>query len=53
MADVHVVPIGDIIEHDLSDDCICIPNQKPVTRDDGSIGWLATHSSLDGRELSE
>lgn len=53
MADIHVVPIGDLIEHALSDDCVCVPNQKPVEANDGSIGWVAIHSSLDGRELNE
>lgn len=53
MADIHVTPIDDLIEHVDSGDCICVPNQKPVLRADGSIGWLAIHSSLDGRELNE
>ena len=26
---------------------------ETVPRDDGSIGWLITHHSLDGRELNE
>jgi len=34
-------------------DCPCGPRTTPVERDDGSISWLITHHSLDGRELTE
>lgn len=51
---VHVVPNqNDQIAHDISTteaDCVCGPTVEPVTRDDGSIGWLIVHHSLDGRE---
>ncbi|MFJ4926854.1 hypothetical protein [Streptomyces sp. NPDC088736] len=52
MADLHVTPVGDAIEHDTSADsaCVCGPTDKPVPREDGSIGWIAVHHSLDGRE---
>jgi len=50
---VHVMPIGDIVEHVDSDECVCGPKMKPVSRDDGSIGWVILHSSLDGREMFE
>lgn len=50
----HVVPVDDLIEHDTDGgDCVCGPEETPVKRDDGSIGWLVTHHSLDGREASE
>lgn len=26
---------------------------RPVTREDGSVGWLMVHHSLDSREASE
>jgi hypothetical protein len=35
------------------DDCPCGPSVEPVPADDGSMGWLVTHHSLDGRELTE
>ncbi|MFF7308166.1 hypothetical protein [Streptomyces sp. NPDC008137] len=50
---LHVVPLGDAVEHTADDDCVCGPTAKPITRDDGSIGWLMIHHSLDGRELTE
>jgi len=51
---VHVTPMDDLIEHDTdSDDCICGPTSKPIPREDGSMGWVVTHHSLDGREHSE
>jgi len=49
MSSVHVVPVRDLIEH-ADHDCVCGPTTEPVERADGSIGWLITHHSLDGRE---
>ena len=53
-ADVlHVTPIGDLTEHDTSTteaDCVCGPTVQPEKREDGSVGWLIVHHSLDGRE---
>ena len=49
----HVVPVGDLIKHDISEDCACGPFAEPVKRDDGSVSWVLTHHSLDGREMSE
>ena len=49
---VHVVPVGDLIEH-ADQGCICGPAVEAVFRDDGSNGWLITHHSLDGREARE
>lgn len=50
---VHVVPIGDLVEHDADDECICGPTVEAVFREDGSNGWVAIHHSLDGREHHE
>lgn len=48
---LHVLPVGDLIEHeDIGEGCPCGPAIEPVPRDDGSYGWLITHRSLDGRE---
>lgn len=49
---VHVLPLDDLITHD-SDTCACGPTTEPIKRDDGGIGWVITHHSLDGRELHE
>lgn len=48
---LHVVPVGDLIEHDDSGtrDCVCGPATQPVPGDDGSMGRLILHHSLDGR----
>lgn len=51
--DVHVVPTGDLIEHEQTADCPCGPSPQPVKRDDGSVGWVVVHHSLDGREQFE
>jgi len=51
---VHVLPISDLIEHeDVGDECACGPTTEPVPSDDGSMGWLIVHHSLDGREQWE
>lgn len=53
---LHVTPIGDLVGHDTSTaeaDCVCGPEVRPVTDDDGSIGWLLVHHSLDGREREQ
>lgn len=54
MSTVRVSPTDDLIEH-VTDgvDCPCGPTTEPVMREDGSSGWLVTHHSLDGRELTE
>jgi len=44
----HVVPIGDVIEHELGDDCPCGPRVEFVTG-----GSVVVHYSLDNREAAE
>jgi hypothetical protein len=51
--DFHVMPVGDLVEHDTSTACVCHPTTEPVPREDGSIGVLHVHHSFDGREASE
>ena len=51
--ELHIHPVGDLIEHEVTDDCPCGPETQPVKRDDGSVGWLVVHNSLDGREKRE
>lgn len=54
MSAVHVLPVNDLIDHiDIGDDCPCGPALEPVKRDDGSVGWVIVHHSLDGRERDE
>lgn len=54
LGDVHSFPVGDLIEHDTDGgDCPCGPTPEAVKRDDGSVGWLITHHSLDGREQND
>lgn len=50
---LHVTPQRDLVGHDTSTtepDCACGPEVRPVTQEDGSMGWLLVHHSLDGRE---
>jgi hypothetical protein len=44
----HAIPRNDLVEHELSDECVCGP---AVTFLGG--GAVVVHHSLDGRELSE
>lgn len=54
MSDWHVYPQADVIEHATAgEDCVCGPTIEAIKRDDGSIGWLRIHHSLDGREKDE
>lgn len=50
---VHTMPVNDLIDHTVTDDCTCGPTLIPVPRDDGSMGWQAIHHALDGREFTE
>jgi len=50
--EIHVLPLRDLIDHGVSD-CVCGTTTEPCPRDDGSMGWLITHYSLDGRESLE
>lgn len=52
-ASVHVRPLWDLVDHTLTEDCICGPTVEPVERVDGGISWLVSHHSLDGREHRE
>jgi hypothetical protein len=52
--DYHVYPVNDLVEHVTNGDgCVCGPETQPVERDDGSIGYVIVHHSLDGREMLE
>lgn len=54
IAEAHVVPVDDLIEHDTNGgDCVCGPECQPIERPDGSFGWAYIHHSLDGREEAE
>lgn len=50
----HVVPVGDLIEHDTEhfEDCVCGPRVQRVDAPLGD-GWLYIHHSLDRREERE
>jgi hypothetical protein len=51
---VHVHPVDDLVDHELvGDGCTCGVTVEPVKNDDGSVGWLHIHHSLDGRETRE
>jgi hypothetical protein len=51
----HIVPVLDGVLHHVAegDECMCLPNVEPCERNDGSFGFVASHSSLDGREIHE
>lgn len=50
---VHVVPCDDVVDHDLTDECVCGPSPELVHSELNPEGWLYTHHSLDGREARE
>lgn len=53
MTTMHVLPINDLIDHTDSENCICGPTIEPIQHGDGTIDWVITHHSLDGRENHE
>lgn len=53
MTAVHVMPRGDRVEHEATDDCVCGPTPDPVSLSGGGVGWVMVHHSLDGREREE
>jgi hypothetical protein len=54
LATVHVVPVNDLLAHDLEgEDCACLVTVEPVMAENGSCGWLIVHNSWDGREHRE
>jgi hypothetical protein len=50
---VHVLPIADLTEHQLDDDCPCGPSSEFLKAGDGCDAWLHIHHALDGREANE
>jgi hypothetical protein len=53
---LHVTPISDLVDHDtntIEPDCVCGPEVRTDTQEDGSVGWLLVHHSLDSREQAE
>lgn len=47
--EIHVVPPGDLVEHDCERSCACGPTVTSQFLVDGSIGWSWQHHALDGR----
>lgn len=46
---VHILPRGDAIAHELSDNCLCSPDIS-VTEDEGALrGWMIAHMAWDDR----
>lgn len=53
---LHVVPRGDIVEHDTATEeptCVCGPRLEHVNYDEAPDGWILVHHSLDGREARD
>ena len=48
MTDLHVAPVDDYYDHDLTPDCLCGPSIEV-----GPRGTLTVHHALDGREMAE
>ena len=49
----HVVPRGDLIEHDTDGECVCGPTDVAAEVQGSVIGFVTVHHSLDGREQVE
>jgi hypothetical protein len=56
MSGIHVLPVGDVVEHETTSDCICGPDVEYIDPETGETypsGPLVVHHSLDGREERE
>lgn len=53
MADVHVLPINDLREHEETRDCWCKPRVEFADNVSDLETRVIVHNSLDGRELVE
>lgn len=49
MASYHVTPVDDLLAHEDSEDCPCLPFIEPIETDEG-VDYLITHNAWDGRE---
>lgn len=45
-----VIPIDDVVGHEVGEDCACMPAVELLKADDGSDRWMVTHEAWDGRE---
>jgi hypothetical protein len=53
VGEVHVAPDRDLVEHELTEGCVCIPRIEVVLNEHGPDGHIHVHHSLDGREARE
>lgn len=53
--EIHVSPVGDLVEHEMTPLCLCGPTGDIIGPEDtgGRPAMMYTHHSLDGRELAE
>ncbi len=47
----HVVPLEDLVHHEESGTCVCLPRAERHVTDDGRPFTQWVHSALDGRDL--
>ena len=46
----HIFPIGDLVEHTVTEDCVCGPSdERLVSKGDGDQ-WVLVHHRLDGNK---
>jgi hypothetical protein len=48
---IHVVPVNDVVFHEMTDECPCQPQVEPCLNPDETVThyWLVTHAAWDGR----
>jgi hypothetical protein len=45
----HVVPVRDLIAHEIAETCPCGPRSEGLFCPDGMVAWVVLHHPLDGR----
>lgn len=50
---LHIVPAGDLVEHEATSECICGPTTDIIIGENGETQWHVTHHALDGRDRGD
>jgi len=46
----HIFPISDLVEHTVTEDCVCGPSDELLVGQEGGDRWVLVHHRLDGKE---
>lgn len=50
---LHIIPDGDLVEHEENYKCVCHPKWKAGWCENHGVEWIFVHNALDGRKEEE